>query len=297
MNTQRKAIVIAMATIVATVYGQKADAIIINSPNQVIVTQTADSIDIRVAGKQGNPNYRFEQRVRLDTGSETITTTTESRHSPLGWDFGSVEKNKNMATVTLSFAPRIDAGIIIPICKPNGMSSPFLKSVESGIRLLTLKLEAPRGNWWIGLDYSFKMQVYTLNGDRQFFSYRDGMVSLSPYPTENSDGKSRLMIMNCAIELNYYYRLWKRSALGLGAELLFGESPWSHCRSSFTDADGQTTQLLYDAKTKPCNLNFKLAWMSYDHFSFYIRYSPWSPFKGSNSPKFSTLSFGASFGF
>ncbi len=297
MNTQRKAIAIAMATIAATAYGQKADTVIINSPKQVIVTQTADSIDIRVAGKEGNADYRFEQRARLATGGETITTTTESRHSPLGWDFGSIENKKNTAVVTLAFAPRLDAGITVPICKPDGMSAPFLKSVEAGIKLMTLKLEAPRGNWWLALDLGWNTKIYELNGDRQFTSDRDGMVSLSPYPTGSSDGKSKLMTMNCALGLNYNYRLWKRSALGLGAELQFGDSRWDHCRSSFTDADEQTTQQLYDAKTKPCNLDFKLTWQFYDHTSFYVRYSPWSPFKGSNCPKLSTLSFGMSLGF
>lgn len=296
-RTPKFIIALAAATVTPSLHAQQADTIVIDKPQQVIITQTADSIDIRVAGREGNPDYRFEQQASLSAEAETVTTTAESRHSPLGWDFSFIENNTNSAVVSLELAPRLEGGILIPMGTPDGMNTSFWKSVESTFSILTLKLEAPKGKWWVALDWGSNMKIITLKGDRQFTSDRAGRVSLSPYPEGATHGKSRLLTIGEVLALNYNYRIGKEQALGLGVEWEMRGKLWDHCRSIYTDADGQKTKQLHDTKLRVSNFNFKLTWLFADHCSLYARYSPWSPFRKGEGPQFSTLSFGFGVGF
>ncbi len=297
MNTFKSIIALTITTTAITVSAQQADTIVIDKPQQVIITQTADSIDIRVAGKEGNPEYRFEQRASLTSEAETVTTTAESRHSPLGWDFSIIENKMHTAVVSLDIAPRLECGWLIPMGTPDDMNVSFWKSMMGNLKILTLKFEAPQGKWWAGLDWGFNMKNLTLKGDRQFTADREGRVNLTPYPEGTTHGKSQLLTIGEVLALNYNYRIGKESALGVGVEWEMRGDLWNHCRSSYIDVDGEKTKQLYDAKLRANNLNFKLTWQFIEHCTLYARYSPWSPFKSGEGPQFSTLSFGFGIGF
>lgn len=297
MRTKKTAILTLMATTALTSFAQMADTVVIDKPQQVIITQRADSIDIRVAGKEGNPDYRYQQTARLDTDGESVTTTAETRHSALGWDFSLVEGRTGTSMLEMTVSPRIEFGFLIPVGVPSDMSTHFFKSSEASISLLGLHFYAPRGKWWFGLDWGVDMQTLALGSDRRFTADGEGHVSLEPYPTGASDGDSRLLMVSNVMSLNFNHSIGKRSYLSLAAEWQTSGDLWNHCRCGYTDADGKSVVQRYDVRLRKNTMRFKLAWGFSRNGCLYARFAPWSPFRKGGGPQFSVLSFGLGVGF
>ena len=297
MKTMKMAVLMVMVTASQGMHARQQDTLVVERPQQVMILQTEDTLDIRVSGKEGNPDFRLEKKARLATEAELVTTSAESRHSALGWDFGSIEGRAGKGVLSIGLTPRIEGGFLLPLNKPDGMSTSLWKSTEAHASLISMRYDSPMGKWWLDLSYGFNMKCFVMGNNNRFTADREGNVNISPYPAGISGGDSRLFLFAGALSLNLNYRIGKSSSLGFGVEWLMRGDNWNYCRSRFTDVDGLETKQLYDAKVRNHNLSLKLNWEFARNCNLYVRFAPWSPFKSAQGPQFSTLSFGIGFGF
>lgn len=300
MNMKTISIIITMlCAALMPVNAQETDTLVVEKPEKVIISTNADTMNIRIAGREGNPEYRYEKTLVTGNDTQETTVSSESRRSPLAWDFSSIENTSyNGLGFSFGIAPSLYAGFLMPLSKPDGMSTSFFRTYEAGVdNLLTLFAEKSNSRWEFRFGLGLIWKNITMTKSNRFVGDRDGNVSVEGYPEGTSSDHSDINLYGMTLTLGAKYRLY--SDFYLGTSLLMEIYPNVHttCESRYIDLDGKPT-IEKSELTGIRRINPALRVDFASRFGgFFLKVNPLSVFKKGAGPQFSTVTFGLSLNF
>jgi hypothetical protein len=303
MNTIRFSLLSFLVFTPAAMMAQANDTLIVNNPDQVIISQSSDALAVKISGKDGNPDYRFSREVSLSNQSEVSTSQSINRRSPLSWDFKQIEKDDKTSLLELALFKDFSIGFLTPFDRPQEMADvKFFQSFEASLNMLSF-IYYP-GHYghsrnWYSLEANLNYRHITMKGDMRFTTAQGGDMQLIPYPEGAKPENSMMQILKPELALNFYRSFHKDLSFGIGIGTMFGGYT-NHCntRSNYTDNEGNKIHEVNDVRDIfGFNLSVKAQLLLNGFGGLYIKYYPKSGFKSGHGPQFQSLSIGLTFRF
>lgn len=271
------------------------DTLIIEKPNQIILTQHEDTLNIKVQGQDNKPNFLFEREVVLDPKSEVRTKQTHTTNSPLNWDFAQIEGRDSyrLTTVNFSLTADLNAAWVLPMGTPDDMKFRHWALMEGEFNFACLSIVPHFAKWWYDFKYGFGFQMMEMKKNTMAFTNRDGDLLFGSYPLNTDPKQSVVRSMSMNYTLMAHRRLNQGSSLGFGVTMRNFTNPGSTIRTEYIDTDGKKNVML-DEFNSLRNFQWSaIVQYNYDQNVYFLcRYSPWSPFHPGSGPDYSSFSLG-----
>lgn len=275
---------LASATMVA-----QSDTVVINNPSKVILETNDDTLNIKIHGKEYNPNYRYSKSVIVNSEKEEVTRT--SSHGLLGWDFSRIENDASTSEIEISLGTSMGFGWNTLLGKPDGMKMKWSSTVEASIGIAQLRFTPARSSWWFTFDWGFNFTQYRLK-HCMIASTGDMKAEVAPFADNASGGKSMFYAMSGEFTLMAHRYIGKHNHVGLG--LVCNEMSDKYCmyKTSYTLDDGTKVKMMDDINTRSYLFGIKAEWMFFDNMELYAKYTATPLFKKDCGPSFRQLSVG-----
>ncbi len=279
---------------------QIQDTLIVEHPARVVIAQDADTLSIRIAGSDQNPDFRYNREVILSDHEAQHTTSTQLPHSGL-WDFSIIESdNQNsVSRLTSSFGTKLSGGIMLPLGGPDAMSGVRnFQSFEAEVGILRMDLTRGHSKNWYSLEWNLGMSNIKMKGDKRFMTDADGNVTFGSYPEGTEPDFSQLWWLEGRLEFDVHRSLGKGSSLGLGV-IWAQRGSVMLCQNYYRDVDQKYIRQVNEMTGMRNNhWSFKAEYLfaaGFLHCGIYAKYSPWSQFHSGCGPDFSPFSVGFTF--
>lgn len=271
------------------------DTLIIEKPNQIILAQHEDTLNITVQGKENQPNYLLEREVMLNPNTEVRTTQTHTSSSPLNWDFAHIEGRENLhrTTIYLSLMADLNAGWVLPMGSPADMKFRHWTFLEGEFNFASINIVPNYTKWWYDLKFGLGFTQVEMKKNTMAYTDRDGNLLFGPYPQGTDAKQSLVRSMFLNYNLMAHRRLSQGSSIGFGISMREYHNPGSTVRTAYTDTDQKQTVKIDEFKGLRSIQWSALVQYNIDQSVYlYARYSPWSLFHPGSGPDYSSISLG-----
>ena len=285
-------IMILMPLLNAAAMTENPDTLVdVVSPEQLVITETAQGMTVRVADKE------TVNTVMVSYGPEaTVRTSQKTSHSLLRLPFSKdCCKDNCDDRWTLGVS-----GICIGLTDANGQPAPgglqWAKSFEiSWMSCINANYSFSRSTLSLGLGFDWRNYKATTNG-AWLTATPEGGIAWGTAPEGAQVRYSRLKVFSLQVPLLYSWAIPKTSlAWRMGPIACF--NTYSSLKGIYDDSEGNRCEYFTKAlDRRPFTVDF-FGCLSYRHYiSLYIRYSPMKVMKTGSPINFSPLTIGFGFG-
>lgn len=282
-------ILTALAVSPMATLAQTADTLTIKKPSRVRII-TGDSIQkIKVYGREGEPDFRYESRIQM-VDSNYVSETVINRN--LGFSIG--RKSNRHHNVIASHAG-------VGFCVPAGKSFSGPSAVGSSWELFWTIAQWERFTpsyknclaWGVGINW----RNYRTDGRSHFVKQTDGTITEQTYPEGYEPEFSRIKVFSLCVPLSWGHRVSKNFSFSLGPVINF--NTYASIKSRYHDAEGKKHKDIYKhIHQKPVTVDLMgtLRVKSLP-FSIYGKYSPMDMLSDTygSGVNFQSVSFGVYF--
>lgn len=299
-----KSLMLAIGTIMASASALTAqemaysDTLTVKSPDLVTISQRADTVCIRIAGKEAEPDFRYERELVLDDTAEGHITKTSTHNNPLSWDFSVIENQNTRHSLSMELFNKVHLGFPFLIGRPSEMKGRSAwRSVEIDLQMLSFDYRPGNSKYKYSLCEYIGYKQIGLKGSTYFSGNPDGIVSLGTYPEGVTDKNSMLRLVYTGFSFEVSRQMNSTDQLTFGIDF---QSPtlYNSCLHSYNDVNGK----------KKVEMDWIGRSLRRNHFGFraeyelggiglYMKWEPWSIFHTGKGPDFGTMSIGYTLGF
>jgi len=264
--------IIAAALGIATVHAQTADTVtVIETPHQVIITETPSGTQVKVKGQKDNEDYNYTYTVQ-HASNDTIHTTNDWE---LNFPFKKSGNKKYHWSIVCS-GLYIGAGL--------GTSSDLVNnSFNWGLlNFVSLNYNTLHGQQFsIGVGYDNKR--FSLKRPNCFvMDEATNIVGIESYPEGTVDRSSVISVRAIQFPLQFQQFIGKKFHITLGGTMNW--NAYAKCNTHY-----KVNKTHYDVSYRGIKQN-KLTFdvygaLSYNRLGIYCRYSPCSVFKKGFGPE------------
>lgn len=271
----RKVMMLLVATVcMAAQASEKNDTTVIENAKKVTVISNESMQKIKVVGKEGDSDYRYENVIQLKDSSYCRRVETK-------------EKKEHNLDLDLAF------GWGIPTNVPDGLSFSTAQSWE----------------WIVGLRYKYTpkkaLQTYStglwlnwrnygLDTDKMFVKGADKVVELADYPKGAGDKLSSIYIFGLSVPFLFTQQFGKNNKWSFTLGPVVNFNLYGRLVNEYEMGDDA-----YEIRTKDFDYRFftvdLMGRIAYRDIGIYCKYSPMSVLKKDKGPQFHSLSIGVFF--
>ena len=280
-HTMKMLYILLMFAMPMMLHAADNDTLVINKPKSVTVIKGDLVQEIVVKGREGDENYLFRDKIKLnDTNYTRETTSYRDKHKvSLG------NKKNSRVDVTGHFA----FGMVFPTKVSSGMDFPGGKSWEIYFSPLDFEFYLNKSKHdYISFGIGFDWRNYRMTDKTRFVKTGENQVGLGTYP-EGADPKfSRVKVFSLSFPLLYQHEFHKDWGIGLGPVLNW--NTYGSLKTKYKMDGGEHKFVEKHIGQRKITIDF-MALLKNPIFDIYLKYCPADVLKDSDL-KFRSLSFG-----
>ena len=297
MNKSIFAIITLAASISAlSAQEYRIDSTVVLSPDQVLLTQQADTLSIEIQGQKDAPGFLYKRTVVLDNPSETLISQSNKTTTTHSWN--AIETRiKNRGNFFSGFAGNVDFGFLFFPNKPSSMGSTNWKSFEVALNIGRMAYQPFNSRFTYSLDFGVNYRHIEMDGPNRFVGEKNGSLSISHYPEGSKPICTMIDRFTPSLSLNVHYQYSKAGVIGFGIEQSgYKGNRLAIARSMYWDADGsKIVDVQHINKMRAFYPGFKFSWMGQsgkEAVGIFVKYHPWSMFQKGQGLNSSCISAG-----
>lgn len=265
-------------------------------PHEVIIESSNDSMSVTIHGRQGEPNFHYNQTVVL--AQDEVTVTRESRTDIIEFNIPFSKKKKKEHPYRHSFCEvnmrGFGVGFVDALDTPEGMSVDMGASYELMVPSIIEWAWYPGPssfNLSIGVGLNWKNYRMT---DRNRFIPTGNDIVIGPYPEGAAIEFSRLKVFSWMVPMMMSYEFNDWLELRLGPVVNINTKATLKTRYSLEGKGKKETHNLQHYNRLTVDL---MGVISINNLDYYVKYSPCEVLDIDYGPNFKGISTGLILGF
>lgn len=265
-------------------------------PHEVIIESSNDSMSVTIHGRQGEPNFHYNQTVVL--AQDEVTVTRESRTDIIEFNIPFSKKKKKEHPYRHSFCEvnmrGFGVGFVDALDTPEGMSVDMGASYELMVPSIIEWAWYPGTssfNLSIGVGLNWKNYRMT---DRNRFIPTGNDIVIGPYPEGAAIEFSRLKVFSWMVPMMMSYEFNDWLELCLGPVVNINTKATLKTRYSLEGKGKKETHNLQHYNRLTVDL---MGAISINNLAYYVKYSPCEVLDIDYGPNFKGISTGLILGF
>lgn len=265
-------------------------------PKEVIIESSNDSMSVTIHGRQGDPNFHYNQTVVL--AQDEVTVTRESRTDIIEFNIPFSKKKKKEHPNRDSFCEvnmrGFGVGFVDALDTPEGMSVDMGASYELMVPSIIEWAWYPGPssfNLSIGVGLNWKNYRMT---DRNRFIPTGNDIVIGPYPEGAAIEFSRLKVFSWMVPMMMSYEFNDWLELRLGPVVNINTKATLKTRYSLEGKGKKETHNLQHYNRLTVDL---MGAISINNLAYYVKYSPCEVLDIDYGPNFKGISTGLILGF
>lgn len=265
-------------------------------PHEVIIESSNDSMSVTIHGRQGEPNFHYNQTVVL--AQDEVTVTRESRTDIIEFNIPFSKKKKKEHPYRHSFCEvnmrGFGVGFVDALDTPEGMSVDMGASYELMVPSIIEWAWYPGPssfNLSIGVGLNWKNYRMT---DRNRFIPTGNDIVIGPYPEGAAIEFSRLKVFSWMVPMMMSYEFNDWLGLRLGPVVNINTKATLKTRYSLEGKGKKETHNLQHYNRLTVDL---MGVISINNLDYYVKYSPCEVLDIDYGPNFKGISTGLILGF
>ena len=265
-------------------------------PHEVIIESSNDSMSVTIHGRQGEPNFHYNQTVVL--AQDEVTVTRESRTDIIEFNIPFSKKKKKEHPNRDSFCEvnmrGFGVGFVDALDTPEGMSVDMGASYELMVPSIIEWAWYPGPssfNLSIGVGLNWKNYRMT---DRNRFIPTGNDIVIGPYPEGAAIEFSRLKVFSWMVPMMMSYEFNDWLELRLGPVVNINTKATLKTRYSLEGKGKKETHNLQHYNRLTVDL---MGAISINNLAYYVKYSPCEVLDIDYGPNFKGISTGLILGF
>lgn len=265
-------------------------------PHEVIIESSNDSMSVTIHGRQGEPNFHYNQTVVL--AQDEVTVTRESRTDIIEFNIPFSKKKKKEHPNRDSFCEvnmrGFGVGFVDALDTPEGMSVDMGASYELMVPSIIEWAWYPGPssfNLSIGVGLNWKNYRMT---DRNRFILTGNDIVIGPYPEGAAIEFSRLKVFSWMVPMMMSYEFNDWLGLRLGPVVNINTKATLKTRYSLEGKGKKETHNLQHYNRLTVDL---MGVISINNLDYYVKYSPCEVLDIDYGPNFKGISTGLILGF
>jgi hypothetical protein len=265
-------------------------------PHEVIIESSNDSMSVTIHGRQGEPNFHYNQTVVL--AQDEVTVTRESRTDIIEFNIPFSKKKKKEHPYRHSFCEvnmrGFGVGFVDALDTPEGMSVDMGASYELMVPSIIEWAWYPGPssfNLSIGIGLNWKNYRMT---DRNRFIPEGNDIVIGPYPEGAAIEFSRLKVFSWMVPMMMSYEFNDWLELRLGPVVNINTKATLKTRYSLEGKGKKETHNLQHYNRLTVDL---MGAISINNLAYYVKYSPCEVLDIDYGPNFKGISTGLILGF
>ena len=265
-------------------------------PHEVIIESSNDSMSVTIHGRQGEPNFHYNQTVVL--AQDEVTVTRESRTDIIEFNIPFSKKKKKEHPNRDSFCEvnmrGFGVGFVDALDTPEGMSVDMGASYELMVPSIIEWAWYPGPssfNLSIGVGLNWKNYRMT---DRNRFIPTGNDIVIGPYPEGAAIEFSRLKVFSWMVPMMMSYEFNDWLGLRLGPVVNINTKATLKTRYSLEGKGKKETHNLQHYNRLTVDL---MGVISINNLDYYVKYSPCEVLDIDYGPNFKGISTGLILGF
>ena len=265
-------------------------------PHEVIIESSNDSMSVTIHGRQGEPNFHYNQTVVL--AQDEVTVTRESRTDIIEFNIPFSKKKKKEHPNRDSFCEvnmrGFGVGFVDALDTPEGMSVDMGASYELMVPSIIEWAWYPGPssfNLSIGVGLNWKNYRMT---DRNRFIPTGNDIVIGPYPEGAAIEFSRLKVFSWMVPMLMSYEFNDWLELRLGPVVNINTKATLKTRYSLEGKGKKETHNLQHYNRLTVDL---MGVISINNLDYYVKYSPCEVLDIDYGPNFKGISTGLILGF
>ena len=265
-------------------------------PHEVIIESSNDSMSVTIHGRQGEPNFHYNQTVVL--AQDEVTVTRESRTDIIEFNIPFSKKKKKEHPYRRPFCDvnmrGFGVGFVDALDTPEGMNVDMGASYELMVPSIIEWAWYPGPssfNLSIGVGLNWKNYRMT---DRNRFIPTGNDIVIGPYPEGAAIEFSRLKVFSWMVPMMMSYEFNDWLELRLGPVVNINTKATLKTRYSLEGKGKKETHNLQHYNRLTVDL---MGSISIDNLAYYVKYSPCEVLDIDYGPNFKGISTGLILGF
>lgn len=268
---------------------------VIDRPEKVIFTESANGLAVDVHGSVNDSTYRYTYKHEYKSNERVKTTQRESK---LDWNINYPFQKSDTTDSCSSNRPEIQVFTSGFYCgfgwnHVDKAFPDFRENIGHEYEFGILNLVALGFRPWKGarlsLGFGLESRRYHMHHYTDIAKDADGMLHVIDFPEGASRRNTNIHIFTLQFPLMLRQVVYKQTALFAGG--VMNVNTGAHYTSKYRLADKDFSIVTRDLHQRKVTFDI-VGGVSFDGFGFYLRYRPQNLFKSGFGPKMSTISTG-----